>query len=163
MGKNWTYHPRGELVDGFHPRQHPSYQTWVGVLQRCTDPAQPNYENYGGRGVTVCERWKHFKNFVEDMGIRPSKNHSIDRIDVNGNYEPSNCKWSTRKEQNRNKRVYKTNKTGFGGINERYGKFIVRVVSLTGERKQVGTFNTLEEAVSAREIAIKKEAGSSQI
>lgn len=73
------------------------------MKNRCFNPKVPYYSNYGGRGITVCERWLKFENFFADMGLRPTGT-SIDRIDVNGNYEPSNCKWSTDKEQSRNRR-----------------------------------------------------------
>lgn len=80
------------------------YQQWAGMLARCNDPNHVGYANYGGRGVVVCERWTHYTSFLEDMGPRPSSRHSIDRIDPNGHYEPGNCKWSTRNEQNNNQR-----------------------------------------------------------
>jgi hypothetical protein len=80
------------------------YRTWTALKQRCLSPKNLNYDNYGGRGIAVCERWLKFENFFEDMGNKPSPKHSIDRIDNNGNYEPSNCKWSTPKEQCRNRK-----------------------------------------------------------
>ena len=81
----------------------PIYRTWVGMLQRCRNPKTPNYQNYGGKGITVCERWTKFENFHEDMGPRPD-GRTLDRIDNEGNYEPSNCKWSTASEQMNNRR-----------------------------------------------------------
>lgn len=89
-----------------HGQSHngtPEYFIWKTMNQRCYNPNRPKYKNYGARGIIVCDRWiNSFENFLIDMGRRPTK-HSIDRINVNGNYELSNCKWSTRKEQCRNK------------------------------------------------------------
>jgi hypothetical protein len=81
------------------------YRVWWDMLRRCKDPKEAGYKNYGGRGITVCEEWHEFKSFYEWANMNGySPNLSIDRINNNGNYEPSNCKWSTRHEQCRNKR-----------------------------------------------------------
>lgn len=81
------------------------YQCWAKMRQRCYNKNLKSYKNYGGRGITVCERWNNsFLAFLEDMGYKPTDNHELDRIDNNGNYEPSNCRWVTHTENNRNKR-----------------------------------------------------------
>lgn len=83
----------------------PTERIWRGMITRCHNPNATSYERYGGRGIIVCERWRNsVLAFVEDMGLRPSSRHSIDRIDSNGNYEPGNCRWITSGEQRRNRK-----------------------------------------------------------
>lgn len=82
----------------------PTQWVWSDMKRRCFNPGRRGYENYGARGITVCERWLSFSNFLADMGPRPSSNYQIDRIDNDGNYEPGNCRWILRNDQNYNKR-----------------------------------------------------------
>lgn len=89
---------------GVSKRYPGEYETWSGMIKRCYTQAHRAYANYGGRGIAVCDRWREsFENFHADMGDRPA-GLSIDRIDNNGNYEPSNCRWATCKQQSRNTR-----------------------------------------------------------
>jgi hypothetical protein len=98
--------------------KHPNHQTpdieerniWYKILSRCFRPKDKKYKDYGGRGITMCKEWLDFKVFLKDMGKRPSKKHSIDRINNDGNYEPANCRWATSQVQNNNRRdnVYLT-------------------------------------------------------
>ncbi len=82
------------------------YRAWRSMKTRCFLPNHPAYKNYGARGITVCDRWMHsFANFFVDMGLAPESGRSLDRINNDGNYEPGNCRWATRSQQRRNRRV----------------------------------------------------------
>jgi hypothetical protein len=85
-------------------RRTPTYNSWRAMVERCTYPPHPFYADYGGRGIAVCDRWRHsFAVFLADMGARPV-GHTLDRVDVDVDYEPGNCRWSTVKQQRWNRR-----------------------------------------------------------
>lgn len=91
----------------------PTHFCWAGMLSRCRNEKNHAFKHYGGRGILVCDRWHDFRNFLADMGEKPD-GMSIDRINNNGNYEPSNCRWATSSQQNRNKRA--SIKIMYGGV-----------------------------------------------
>lgn len=96
------------------------YRSWAAMKRRCLDPQHKAYKYYGGRNIIVCEQWKYFENFFRDIGNKPTSKHSLDRIDNNGNYEPSNCRWATTKEQNNNQRTNRKIDFGDGVILNRH-------------------------------------------
>lgn len=128
----------------------PEIRAWHGLWGRCANPNDKSYENYGGRGITVCPRWEKFENFLADMGNRPSDRHSIDRIDNEGNYEPGNCRWATLVEQARNKRT--TIKVSFG----------LQILTVPEIAEKTGrTQSSVRHIVKAGRIAsLRKEMGN---
>jgi hypothetical protein len=132
---------------------HPLYRTWSMMIDRCYNPNCPHYRYYGGRGVRVCDRWlTGFDHFLADMGEKPSQAHTLDRVAINGNYEPSNCRWADRSTQNVNQRMKKTNKSGATGVNwhKASNKWVAQVCR--GRKKvHIGLFDTVEAAKQARD------------
>lgn len=133
------------------------YDAWRGMKKRCYQESYQHFDRYGGRGIKVCDRWKdNFLNFYEDMGDIPSDGYELDRIDNNGDYEPSNCRWVTKQENCRN-RNFALGKSGFRGVYLRKsGKYSSSFNIDRNNRVHLGTFDTPEEAHSARIEAIKK-------
>lgn len=93
--------PLGNFKHGGHGTL--TYARWKSMMQRCSDENHINYSRYGGRGIVVCERWKSFDAFLADMGECPGKSMTLDRKDNNTGYQPGNCRWATKTEQNRNR------------------------------------------------------------
>jgi hypothetical protein len=126
-----------------------SYNTWRAMVRRCNNPKDKDYKRYGGAGVTVCDRWLEYINFVADMG-EPIGDETLDRINVYGNYEPSNCRWAGIKVQNRNVKISANSKTGVIGVSITHtGKYMAKVT--VGKKAYYSKcFNTIEEAALAR-------------
>lgn len=144
-----TYHQRNVPIDGYAPRDHPLYSAWSSMLQRCTNPNNPGFVNYGARGIKVSRRWYHFENFVADMGERPEEDFTIERVDNSKGYMPGNCTWSTRSRQSYNRRKFKNNTSGFTGVVEIHGRYEARL-DFEHVRYRIGRFDTARQAADAR-------------
>ena len=131
-----------------HGKVTKEYRAWRNMKDRCYNKKHSSYKNYGGRSIKVCKRWLHsFENFLKDVGLSPSPIYSLDRIDNDGDYKPSNCRWATSKEQTRNRRKFKNCSSKFKGVyfdrgNQRWGTKIF-----------LGYFNSELEAAAAYEQA----------
>jgi len=113
--------PPEKRWNGHGMSRTPIYHSWQQMLARCLRPAHPKYRIYGARGIKVCERWAKFSAFFEDMGATYKDGFTIERINVNGNYEPSNCVWITKSEQSKNKRPWKPDLVDLTG--QRFGNW----------------------------------------
>ena len=144
------YHPRNKLVHGFNVRKHPLYTIWSSMMRRCYVETDKSYVNYGGRGIKVADNWHCFENFANDMGLKPTKFHSLERVNNDEWYSKFNCMWATRSEQSLNRRVFKNNTSGATGVIKlRNGAYLARY-NFEKNRYVIGRFLTKEEAISAR-------------
>lgn len=138
------------------------HEAWVGMRGRCNNPRNQSYKHYGGRGIRVCDRWNLlFLDFYTDMGARPSPKHSLDRINNDGNYEPSNCRWTTQTEQVLNQRIRPSNVLGYKGVytSKSPKRNIQRWYSITcyqGKRYVSKRCTTPEEAYTIRVSKLKE-------
>lgn len=131
--------------------KHELYQTWSDMIARTSNINHKAFRHYGGRGISVCERWNDINNFVTDMYPTYKKGLSIDRIDVDGNYDPSNCRWADNKVQHRNTRVIiSTNTSGYRGvkIDKRMNKWISTIM-VDYKTIYLGSFSTKDGAAEA--------------
>jgi hypothetical protein len=129
------------------------YEVWGAIKNRTLNPKNKQYNDYGGRGITICEEWldiHNFYNWAMSNGYEEDKGLSIDRIDNDGNYEPSNCRWTTRVIQARNQRMYKNNSSGYKGVSyfKNSNKYRA-VITINREKIYLGLFPTPEDGAVA--------------
>ena len=138
-------------------RYHPLYSSWIDMKRRCYSPKNKDYSYYGERGIQVCERWLDIKNFIEDMYPTWREGLSLDRIDVNGNYELENCRWATQSVQMQNTRDIQSNNTsGFRGVcwHKASNKWIAQIL-VNNIKINIGSFHTALEAAKSYERYVR--------
>lgn len=136
-------------VVGEERSNHPLYRTYKGIKDRCLNPKGQCYKDYGGRGITICDRWlgiDGFANFIHDVVERPTKKHTIDRVDNDKGYSPDNFRWATKLEQNLNRRD--SSKHPYVSFNKGHKKWVVQK-SVDGKKKHFGVYATQEAAIDA--------------
>jgi hypothetical protein len=130
-------------------KSHPLYATWDNMRQRCYNKNNTAYAYYGGRGIDVCSEWKDsFQSFLKDMGSKPTKKHTLDRIDNDKGYSKENCRWATRSEQELNKRRLKKTLCKYKGVKKSFNKFQCQI-RFNKKFIYVGLFNSEIEAAMA--------------
>lgn len=134
--------------------QAAEYHVWEAMIGRCTNPRHQSFVYYGARGISVCQRWMEYANFISDMGRRPTPKHTLDRIDNNNGYEPSNCRWALWKEQLRNTR--RNRMIAFRGKTQCLSAWAEEVgLSASVIRKRIDSNWPLEEAMCAKAGCVK--------
>lgn len=128
------------------------YRAWQNMKHRCYNPNHASYKNYGARGIKVCDEWMHdFTAFYRELGPRPSDNHSIDRIDNDGHYEPGNVRWATRTMQQYNRRLQDRNTSGYKGVSWfKVKRKWIAYITLNRKFIFLGSFKNIEDAAKAR-------------
>ena len=142
-----------------HDNRTKEYTSWLAMKQRCKDPNHKSYKNYGAKGITICEEWLDYEVFLRDVGRAPSKNHTLDRYpNKEGNYEPGNVRWATKRQQRINTKTPKNNKSGCKGVSwcKFRNKWIVSISKVKGKQRIIGSFDSLEEAIKLRKEAEKE-------
>jgi hypothetical protein len=147
------WHGSGENNANYkHGKMHTAeYNTWLRMKQRCYNENTHYYKNYGGRGITVCDRWlESYENFLADMGMRPSKTHSLDRINNDEGYSPENCRWGTKTEQSFNRRKPKNNASGIAGVYWCNSDCRWKACIYIFDKRKKVTCSSKEEAIACR-------------
>lgn len=130
-------------------KRHPLHHVYHNMKQRCLNENRHDFKYYGGRGIKICDRWlKGMAYFIEDMYPSFSVGLTLDRIDVNGEYSPENCRWATMEDQSLNKRVYQNSPTDFSGVSDHNGRWRARLY-LKGKTISLGVHDTPELAKEA--------------
>jgi hypothetical protein len=150
----------GQTRGGKHSE---AYACWANMVQRCTNPKATNWKYWGGRGITICDSWRQFENFHKDMGD-PPEGLTLDRYpDLDGNYEPGNCRWATDEQQSQNRRLRSDNKTGRKGVTIAYGRKYRAVARVDGKNKHIGYFPLTPDGLQAADEACIKARQISEV